>query len=98
MAQSHQASQKLNWLLAHWPPSPCILPATLEHSKAPLLQERKCQQALLTTQPLLARSQPSSMSLLFPDQEGTRLPKPAFTFISQDLSQQICSEESARRP
>lgn len=46
----------------------------------------------------LARLQPNSMSLLFPDQDGTRLPKPGFTFISQDLSQQIYSEQSVQRP
>lgn len=92
MAQSHQASQKLNWLLAHWLPSPCILPAALGHSKQTRATGKEVSAGLLTTQ------QPNSMSLLFPDQDGTILPKPGFTFISQDLNQQICSEQSAQRP
>lgn len=96
MAQSHQASQKLNWPLAHWLPSLafCLLPLSIPRHSA-TGKEVSAGPAHHTA---LALSQPNSMSLLFPDQDGTRLPKPAFTFISQDLGQQICSELSAQRP
>lgn len=69
-SHSHQASQKLSWSLAHWLPSPCILPASLSIPRHHVTGKEVSAGSAHHTQP--SCSQPNSMSLLFPDQDGNQ--------------------------